>query len=422
MTPEVTHDSMETPAVAAQRLVASLQDLRAGPLVLQEVIALGAAAVPALEDFLRGPSQSLYHSRALAADALAAIGNDESVAALVRALRDCIARHPDPMALEAESVVISRIAEHLGKYRRTEVIDALLEALQTRPYSGCARALAEIGDGRAIPLLVDCLHDDAARSTAMEGLRRFGAAAIARLRAALAVPHYVHGIESPSRIDGRTAAARLLAELGDRASLTRALDDRQRAVRLAAALGLAGCTGSHTRMPEQAMQTLLQGLDDPDWARADTIMQALTPHGPSLAGRLELIMADGRWDDATRRRRRQAAVLAGRLGLSAAAPRLARLSGAGDPALRLAAINALAQLPAASASQLACFLTDPEPVVARRALEALQYRGALGARNLAQWLSYALSGPTPWKRWRQLWRLLAAAGKARRQKSGVVRS
>jgi len=87
MTPVAANDSATVTRLAAQRLVACLQDLHAGPLVLPKIISLGEAAIPALETFLRGPSQSLYHPRALAAGALAAIGGNNSITALIRAHR-----------------------------------------------------------------------------------------------------------------------------------------------------------------------------------------------------------------------------------------------------------------------------------------------------------------------------------------------
>jgi HEAT repeat protein len=399
-------DGAHSPPTAARaaRLVGCLQDLRLGPLALGDIISLGDVAIGPLEAFLRGPTQSLYHPRALAADALSAIGGDNSIAALIRALRDCISRELDPRSMEAEGVVISRIVEHLGKYKCPAVIDALLDTLKVRPYPACARALGQMGDARAVPLLVHCLYEDAARNAAMESLRRSGRAAASELRAALAKPSFVHGLEPPTRIDGRVAATTLLAELGDRVSLLFALDDRQQSVRLAAALGLAALRG---KVPKRAINLLLDGLADPDWARAQTIMQALIHIGPSVADPLGRILAEDVMEEGAKRRRRRAAVLTGRLGPVAATEKLAALSNARDPGLRLAAISALAQLGAADESQLARFLTDTEFAVARCAFDALQSRTEPKSKSIAHWLEFASTGQTRWKRWWQARRLSA---------------
>jgi hypothetical protein len=67
--------------------VSRLLNLHEGPGALANVVALGGAAIPALEHLLRGPSQAVYHPRCWAADALAAIGGSQAIQALVRATR-----------------------------------------------------------------------------------------------------------------------------------------------------------------------------------------------------------------------------------------------------------------------------------------------------------------------------------------------
>jgi HEAT repeat protein len=397
-------------ASEASRWVAQLQNLHSGDQALPKIISLGDAAVPALELCLRGPSQLIYHPRARAADALGAIGSALAIAALLRALRDSIEREPAPLCREAEEVIVSRIAESLSAHPSAPVIEALLDALRARPYPSCARALGEMGDSRAIPLLIECLHEDPARAAAMVALLRFGRAASARLRAVLAMPRLVNGIEPPTWVDGRATAATLLGELGDTRSINRALADRQRAVRLAAAMGLAGHGGAP---PERALQVLLQGLDEPDWSRARAIMQLLESLGSSVIGALESALEDHGADEASRRRHRRAAVLAGRLGLIAAAPDLAALFDADDPQLRIAAIDALLQITGSDDNYLAGFLLDPEIEIAARALLALNRRGhALNAFAIYQWMARLAARPPPWARWWRAWRLLVAIRRA----------
>lgn len=398
-------------ASAATRLVARLQNLHNGARALPLIISLGDAAVPALESFLRGPSQALYHPRGRAADALGAIGSPPALEALIRALRDSIAREPEPFCREAEGIVVSRIAESLSRHRSPAVIEALLDALRARPYPACARVAGEMGDSRAIPLLIECLHEDAARSAAMAALLRFNGAAVARLRAVLAMPQVINGMEPPTWIEGRAAAATVLGTLGDCRSLIRALDDRQRPVRLAAAMGLAGCMGT---VPERALHVLLRGLDDQDWSRAQSIMQLLEPLAPSIASALESILEDPAADEPSKRRHRRVAVLAGHLGLLAAAPDLAALSCADDPQLRIAAIDALTQIGGCDDSHLARFLLDPEIDIAARALFTLNLRGhALGFLEVYHCLGRLATRNSAWVRWWRTWRLRAAIRRAR---------
>ncbi len=158
----------------APSLVDRFRNLHDGPLVFHEVVRFADAAVPALEILVRGPSDAVHQPRCLAADALAAIGSSAAVHALIRALLDAVGRDPSPTLLEAESLLVNHIAEHLTRFSRPEVTEALLAALRHRRYPYCAAALGLTGDPRAIPLLVECLYEDAARPAATGALRRFG--------------------------------------------------------------------------------------------------------------------------------------------------------------------------------------------------------------------------------------------------------
>ena len=401
---------------AIQEHVARLHDLYAGPQVLPQIIASGTAAVPALEAFLRGPSQSLYQQRALAADALAAIGGEPAIAALTRALRDCAARTPEPLSQQAEDVVVSRITEHLSAHPTAAVLEALLEASSRRPLPAHAAALGRLGDARAVTALIDCLYEDPARPAAAAALRRFGAAAIPELRVALANPRRVGELEPPIYVAARTAAAMLLGEWGDTDSLIAALADGERAVQVAAALSLADHDDDAVR--RRAFAVLLVALDDPGWAAAEAVLQALAGYRESIAAAVLALLSRAGMDEAgRRRRRRRAAMLAGRLGLGAAVGPLALLAQESDTPLRFAAVDALARIPAAAEQHLALFLMDTEPAVARRALAALiapalDAGRSIGAHQISNWLR--LTGECRWLRWRRTLRLWLTAVRQRR--------
>jgi len=371
------------PDAGSAALIERLNNLHEGPLVLPDVIRLGDAAVPGLEAILRGPSQALPHARCMAADALGAIGGPKAASALVGALRDSIARTPDVISLEAERVVIDRIANHLCAHRENDVIEALLEALRITPYPACARALGELRDPRAIPLLIECLHDDAARGAALDALRRFGRDACPALIGTLIRPRLRRGLEAPSSIDARVAAARLLGELAQVAlapsaadvALRTALTDRQRAVRIEAAIAIAR---RGWKAAPEATATLAGGLDEAHWVQAERIMDALARFGPAAEETVVPLIALPVDDEGSRRRKIRAAIVAGRLRASSAIVPLAALAQIGDRELRLAVITALARIPATACSVLERFLLDREGPIRLRAVRALRDRRALG--------------------------------------------
>ena len=374
-----------------EALVQALKNLHEGPLVLPQVLQLGVSAVPLLESVLRGPSGAIHHARCLAADGLGAIHDPESTAALVRALADSVARELDPISLEAESVIVNCIAEHLSRRPGPQITQALLDALSVRAYPQCAMAFAHRCDMRAVPLLVRCLNDDAARPAALYALRRYGRAACPALMRLLLEPPLSNATEAPSHIDARAAAAYLLGESADaslpparaRLALRAALDDGQRAVRLEAALALA-------QQPSEAGQAagavLLDALDEPNWARAESNMQALVRLGPQVAPLLCKAIAAPARDGNARLRRLRAVTVAGRLRASSAVPALASLCYASDRQLRLAAITALLEIPASGKRSLERFLSDEDGTVRLRALEGLHQRNVIDASLLAMLL------------------------------------
>jgi HEAT repeat protein len=363
-------------------LVDRFRNLHEGPLVFHEVVRLGDDAVPALEDLLRGPSDAVHQPRCLAADALAAIGSSTSVSALTRALLDSVARDPSPQLLQAESILVNHIAEHLSRFPRPEVTEALLSALRRRRYPYCAASLGLTGDPRAIPLLVECLYEDAARPAAAAALRRFGQAALEPLVRVLEPPS-AGTAESPSRLDGRVAAARLLGDFARAnsrdapfaaAALMEALKDSQCAVRIEAALGLVRCGA---RADGDTARILVAALEEENWARAEEIMRVLVSIGPPAERLLIPLIGLRPRDEADRRRRLRAVEALGRLGSVSAVSMLRSFHTSGDTTLRFATVKALASIGSDDASPLALFLSDPHPTIRLRALQALVGRRAL---------------------------------------------
>jgi len=68
----------------------------------------------------------------------------------------------------SEEIAVHNLGQPAAEFRHLHLVlfefgkrDALLAALGEHHYPGCARALAAMGDRRAIPALVECLHNDA---------------------------------------------------------------------------------------------------------------------------------------------------------------------------------------------------------------------------------------------------------------------
>lgn len=375
-------------------LVGRLHNLYDGESAIPEIISQGITAIPSLEALLRGPSEALYHSRCWAADALARIGGDAAIGALMRALRDAGTRVLPPVLQEAEDVVVYRIAEHLTSSRQPEVTEALLLALRHRPNSGCVRALGYIGNTQMIPDLVRCLAEDATRSAAVSALRKIGPACTRQLARLVADNATFSGIESPSHVDGRAAAAALSGEwlnclsndqpeMVVRNSLTLALTDPQRRVRIAAATALSR---GDARDVTRALPLLIDMPDDPDWRQAESIMSTLRGLGPLTLDGLAFEVVHLTPGEAAHRRRLRAISLLGSLSSLATQSLLARLAGDYDQEIRLAAVRALATNKACPTELVMRFLADPYFGVRRVAFSELRRRNALSAEIAIRFL------------------------------------
>ncbi|HVW70665.1 MAG TPA: hypothetical protein VHB68_16925 [Steroidobacteraceae bacterium] len=367
--------------------VSRLLNLHDGPHALPHIVAFGGAAIPALECVLRGPSQAVYHPRCWAADALASIGGSLAAQALLRALDDSVHRDPAPLAREAEDVVVGCVAEHLSAIAPSaQTISALANALECRAYVGCVRALGRLRAVKALPLLVRSLFDDSTREAAVEALRRLGPAAIAPVVDAVGDLYRVNGIEPPTHIDGRAAAAVLLGTLlhqnplvaealRDRAlsGLRHALRDSQRRVRAAAALSLIR---AEDRV-RTAIRVLVRALDEPDRRRLTPILRTLNRLGPRIEPALFEVMASHEIGERATRRLRHAVWLAGQLHTAASAAALSRMRSVEDTALRRAIIAALDRNTATPPEALEHYLADGDVGVRRHAVQALHQREAL---------------------------------------------
>lgn len=384
----------DSPAVGDA--VALLQNLHEGERSIPRIVAWGDLAVPGLESLLRGPSQAVPHSRCWAADALAGIGSDMAIDALIRALRDASTRHLPPAPQEAEAVVIGRIVEHLSTVCSAAVSDALFEALRRHPTSpSCVHAIGVRVDERALPLLVAGLFDDASRSAAVRALKRYGSRAIPHVVDAATAPTINIAMESFIHVEGRRTAVEFLGYClaGDkpiaadhvellRAPLVRALRDPQHSVRLTAALALSGIDTGHA---DSVVEILISALGEVTWPQLETVMAAIQHLGTRSVAPLSRVIAD---PVSRGPKRLRAVVLAGRMNALRTAPLLAVLSTEKDERVRLEAARALARMrPRVKSGLLDRFLADPNARIRRTAFVALCRANALGMGSVFLFLA-----------------------------------
>ncbi len=359
---------MNGSSTSPEASVRRLRDLREGPRLLPQVIALGEAAVPALEALVRDPPGSISDPRRVAVRALRAIGTDAAQRALLRALADSISRELDPVEREAEDLVISDAASALGALRAHDAADLLLRALALRPNAGCAEALAALRDARVLPLLVRCLADATARASARDALASFGPTAVPALVRALSPPVSAEAYEGANSVLARTVAAEVLGEIGGRAAteaLTKALWDPRHAVRVAAALALA----SRGQLEATGVPVLAEALAGDRWNVAEQAAAALSAIGDESAFRA--VRDAARTGKALATRRLAIRVLARWPGLAAACA-LATLRDDPERHVREALVEALANRPEAVAREaLEALARDPEYEIRRGATSAL---------------------------------------------------
>jgi HEAT repeat protein len=296
--------------------------------------------------------------REAVARALGDLGDARASSALVLALRD------------ANADVRRDTLAALGRMRAADAVDAIAPFVQDRAPSlrlAAIAALGRISSADAIRVLVAALGtgDDIGatldRTPVRDALTAAGSAAIPAMRAVLG--------SSPSAASAASAAW-VLGELHARteaAAIVAAM--RRGALPTAAALHALAGAGGAAEVP-----VVLEFVEDPNpVVRGEALRAAaalLDPNRPD--GRaVEPLAASLRDPRPSVLERSHIARLLGRTGAPRAAPLLLELVRAHDPALRLAAIDALGTLGPALASVQAPRQPGPDAAVDDALLEAL---------------------------------------------------
>jgi HEAT repeat protein len=275
-------------------LVRGLDNLRWNLQVQADVLRLGERAVPALIDFLHGPTSQFPEGRVLAAEALGRIGGEGAFQGLLKALHPRRVEHLSPVLRLSEETVQDAVARQLGRLGDRRAVPALIEALRLHCLLGAAEALAQFREPNALPGLVRALEDAFKRDRLSGLVLEWGRAAIPHLMATLEQRRTNEDEELLPSLERRAEALRLLGLLhaGEAVnSIRSALRDRYAKVRTEAALALVAVEDRESVL--EAVPALLAGLTHPDFLQRDRCAEALIRIGPRCAPFVGQAIASG---------------------------------------------------------------------------------------------------------------------------------
>lgn len=397
---------MERTSSEVWALVARLNNLHEIFRVQGEILFHGAMAVEPLAALLLSPPSPFPQPRVAAAECLGIIGGERAIDALIRVLDYTDLRAIGPVQRLAEETVRNAAARQLGRFSLPRVVAALLAALKHDHLIEAGVALAQRGDERAIPYLLECLEDDVKKEKATEALRHFGHAVVPFLRDALCQPRLVEGMEPPVSQERRVRVAELLGELGAYEAileLRRGLRDDRSRVQLECALALVALVGAEAR---EVVSTLIVGLTDSDFLIQTRCGEAVQTLGegaaPSLivaARGLPLTLPSGAEESVTLRGRLAAIRLLGRMGDRKIFAPLCALLQDPEAQIRSEAILALRRC---SDSQVPATLEHAARHDRSKAVRSIA-RAALGQRReKKRLLKVVRRSVQSWRFWRHL--------------------
>ena len=276
----VQSNTEQSGRAGAERLIARLQGLRDADRAVLELIAIGAAAIAPLRDFLfRREASGLYQPRCNAVAALAGLRAEEVLLDFLRAAPEV--EIVDPVERTGEDAVINAAARALKHRRDDAAFEALMRIAEKRRLAGVVEALGEMGRQAAMPRLIEGLSSDFTRFVAEAAIRKTGSAARAPLIAIALKPIPCAEFETASSRRLRRSALGLLCDIGVSAAawsllrpLMEAADERLAA--LACKLALA--TKRNLPDRQRAVCRLIGLLPSADWLLTVEIEGWLAEH------------------------------------------------------------------------------------------------------------------------------------------------
>jgi hypothetical protein len=193
------------------RLMSMLESLCRGEEAVEFLVGLGPTAIEPLGEFLlEGKPSKVFLPRLWAVKALTRLGARDFLIAYLFREREI----SDPEERFGEEAVESAAARFLAAWPDEDTRRLLLKLSERRLLNGLIDALAEFKTPEAIPYFERALEDDFYRSAAENGFLRLGALAADALSRSAVTPHPGPSGETPSSLERRRSAVRLLHMVG----------------------------------------------------------------------------------------------------------------------------------------------------------------------------------------------------------------
>lgn len=260
-----------------RRAVDKLASLQSGDLGVVETVACGPKAIPALRRlvFKRDPS-GLYETRRRAVEALARLGANGVLIDFLGLSREI----GDPVEWTGEEAVINAAARAVADAGHVRAVPVLLDLLNQHLSAGVIEALGKFRCIEALPRFIDALADDFARVAAEGALRQIENQARPALlhTAKLHFPSREHETVSSRR--RRRSAVALLGEMGlppgEETSFTELVQDDDPWVAVSACrIALAPWLGID---PQSVIRRLIALLASADGLLHEEIRECLLDH------------------------------------------------------------------------------------------------------------------------------------------------
>lgn len=200
-----------SPLHEVHQLVGELEILKTGEKAAERLVEYGSIAVEPLRKFLlEGTPRKIFQPRFWAVEALARLGAREALLEYLFQERDV----PDPEDRFGEEAVESAAARSLAAWPDEEMFQTLLKLSERRMLNGLIEVLAHYRRPETIAYFERALEDDFYRPAAEEAFLELGRASCAALALSAVTPLPSSFLESPSSLERRRSAVRLLNEIG----------------------------------------------------------------------------------------------------------------------------------------------------------------------------------------------------------------
>ncbi len=192
-------------------LIRGLDSLKTGKKAAEALVECGPESVAPLRRFLlEGVPRKIFHPRLWAVEALARLGAKDVLIEYLFQEK----KVQDPQDRFGEEAVRSAAARFLSAWREESVYRALLELSERKLLVGLIESLAAFGRPEPIPFFERALEDDFYRPAAEEAFVKLGPMVCGALARSAVSPHPSLLMETPSSLQRRRTALRLLGRIG----------------------------------------------------------------------------------------------------------------------------------------------------------------------------------------------------------------